>query len=64
MTSKRTRSAGLERRKMMKIVIDTGYYPPEEIKDALYSLLNTASDISVAHYLRIMQIIKSMEDRV
>lgn len=48
----------------MKIVIDTGYYPPEEIKDALYSLLKTASDISVAHYLRIMQIIKSMEDRV
>lgn len=47
----------------MKIVIDTGYYPPEEIKDALYSLLEAASDISVAHYLRIMQIIKSMEDR-
>ena len=47
----------------MKIVIDTGYYPQEEIKDALYSLLNTASDLSVAHYLRIMQIIKSMEDR-
>lgn len=47
----------------MKIVIDTGYYPPEEIKDALYALLNTASDISVAQYLRIMQIIKSMEDQ-
>ena len=48
----------------MKIMIDTSYYSPEEIKDALYSLLETASDISLAHYLRIMQIIKSMEDRV
>lgn len=47
----------------MKIVIDTSFYSPEEIKDALYSLLNTASDISVAHYLRIMQVIKSMEGR-
>ena len=47
----------------MKIVIDTSYYSPEEIKDALYSLLSTASDLSVAHYLRIMQLIKSMEDR-
>ena len=47
----------------MKIVIDTSYYSPEEIKDALYSLMNTASGLSVAHYLRIMQIIKSMEDR-
>lgn len=47
----------------MKIVIDTSYYSPEEIKDALYALLNSTSDLSVAHYLRIMQIIKSMEDR-
>lgn len=47
----------------MKIVIDTGYYPPEEIKDALYALLNSASDFSIGYYLRIMQIIKSMEDR-
>lgn len=47
----------------MKIVIDTGYYPPEEIKDALYSLLNSTSDFSIGQYLRIMQIIKSMEDR-
>lgn len=45
----------------MEIVIDTGYYSPEEIKDALYSLLSAASDISVAHYLRIMKLIKSME---
>lgn len=47
----------------MKIMIDTSYYTPEEIKNSLYELLNATSDISVANYLRIMQLITSLEDK-
>lgn len=47
----------------MKIMIDTSYYSPEELTNSLYELLNATSDISVANYLRIMQLIRSLEDK-